>query len=435
MLSVIIIAAGKATRLGSYSKDVPKQLLEVAPNTSIIDIILNHLEELGLDDITLVVRADHYNTFKDRLKDNIKIVSIEEDEFENLFSLKKGLEYVGVKRILLLVSDHVFEVSMLKRLLASREDKDLILCLDRKPRYVDVNEGLKVKIDDGKVKMVDKALESFDGIDTGLFILSPYACNKVYDFIYKNGKCSTIASFINELANEDRVGYVDVSGMVWKDIDTIDDLKHAKCLYWEIVRRSLYKDSDGVVARYLNRPLSTRLSILIVKHTNITPNIITLISSLIGFLAAFLFYQHMLIPAALLVHASSVLDGVDGEVARLRKQSSEFGGLLDSTIDRFVDLAIIIAIGLNLELTEFNLAIVASAAFGIILVSYLSHLSKDPKVRQGFPYATRDVRLFLITIGGLIDQLLIALIFCSIAPMIFAGKVLSRSRLDVMHSN
>lgn len=426
MLPVIIIAAGKATRLGSYSENLPKPLLEIAPNTSIIDLLLNHLEILGLNDITIVVRAKHYDIFKDRLKGKIKIVSIEEEDFENLFSFKKGLDHIGIKNVLLCVADHIFEISIIKRLLNSKQDEDMILCLDRNPRYADVKEGLKVKVTNCKVKMVDKNLESFDGIDTGLFLLSQYVCNKVYEYIDKNGRFSTIASFINELAKEDKVRYVDVSGMLWKDIDTIDDLNYAKNIYWSIVRKSLYKDTDGVISRYLNRPLSSRLSIFLVKNNiNITPNIMTLISSLIGFLSAFLFYQGMLIPASLLVHTSSILDGMDGEIARLKKQHSEFGSLLDSTLDRFVDLTIIISLGLNLpDLTEFNMIIVAFAAFGIILVSYLSHLAKDANVRRGFPYATRDTRLLSITIGGLFDQLLIPLIFCSIAPILFAAKVL-----------
>jgi choline kinase/phosphatidylglycerophosphate synthase len=428
MLSAVVIAAGQATRLRPHSEKVPKPLMELAPNVAIIDLTLKQLNELGIKEVIIVVRPKYYEAFKEKLGSKVKLVRVYGEEFGNLYSLKAALEHVGPNKVLLLMSDHIFESTMLKKLICANHDKDVILCLDKKPNSRDLEEGLKVRIKDEKVEEVGKDLTLQDGVDTGLFILSPYACEKVFEFIAKKGKCSTIANFVNELANKGKVGYVDVTGIIWKDIDTFEDLVEARKLYWKIIRRDLYKDTDGPISRYLNRPVSTRLSIFILKHTDkVGPNLMTVVSFLVGIFSALLFSQGMLIVAGLIAHISSVLDGVDGELARLKNEVTEFGKLFDSVLDRFVDVALIISLGLNLSLSPIYLILVAFASAGVMLVSYVSHIVSEfaniAKIRKGFPWATRDVRLFTITLGGLILQPQIPLLFCCIAPLLFIAKV------------
>ncbi len=91
--------------------------------------------------------------------------------------------------------------------------------------------------------------------------------------------------------------------------------------------QSLVKPNDGWVSRHLNRPLSTLVSRALVK-TSITPNQITLFMLIPALLTGFVFaqggHQNFLI-GAILFHLTSVLDGVDGEIARLKFKSSPFG--------------------------------------------------------------------------------------------------------------
>lgn len=57
-----------------------------------------------------------------------------------------------------------------------------------------------------------------------------------------------------------------------------------------------------------------------------------------------------LIAGAILFHAASVIDGVDGEIARATKRSSEFGAKLDTIIDGITNLAFLSLASLNLWL-------------------------------------------------------------------------------------
>jgi hypothetical protein len=82
------------------------------------------------------------------------------------------------------------------------------------------------------------------------------------------------------------------------------------------LRRSLGKDADGPVSRWLNRPLSTRLS-MVLAPLRPAPDLVSLVAFTLGLAGAGLLAAGQGLAGGLLVHASSVADGVDGEVARL----------------------------------------------------------------------------------------------------------------------
>ncbi len=104
--------------------------------------------------------------------------------------------------------------------------------------------------------------------------------------------------------------------------------------------RSLVKDTDGFMARHIERPISLQIA----RHlaaTAVTPNQMTIVSVSIGLLGA-PFFLSALWPwqtiGALLFLAHSILDGCDGELARLRFQESRWGGVLDFWGDNVVHI-------------------------------------------------------------------------------------------------
>ncbi len=106
--------------------------------------------------------------------------------------------------------------------------------------------------------------------------------------------------------------------------------------------KSLIKDTDGFVARNIERPVSTALTARLAA-TSITPNQITLASGVLGLIAAPFFLSPSPLLQGLggfifLVH--SIIDGCDGELARLKFQESRWGGVLDFWIDNVVHVAI-----------------------------------------------------------------------------------------------
>ncbi|HUP34550.1 MAG TPA: CDP-alcohol phosphatidyltransferase family protein [Candidatus Limnocylindria bacterium] len=106
--------------------------------------------------------------------------------------------------------------------------------------------------------------------------------------------------------------------------------------------RSLIKDTEGFMSRHLERRISLALTRRLVG-TRITPNAMTLVSLSIGLLGAPFFlstaplYQ---IVGSLLFLTHSILDGCDGELARLKFQESPMGARLDFWGDNLVHVAV-----------------------------------------------------------------------------------------------
>jgi phosphatidylglycerophosphate synthase len=120
--------------------------------------------------------------------------------------------------------------------------------------------------------------------------------------------------------------------------------------------RNLTKPTDGWASRYLNRPISTRISRLLV-YTNITPNQFTMITGLMAFIPVYFVlkggYWNWLIGAAI-YHLASVLDGVDGEIARMKMLHSKFGQWLDTIFDFSSMVAVLIALVISVQKPEHN---------------------------------------------------------------------------------
>lgn len=129
----------------------------------------------------------------------------------------------------------------------------------------------------------------------------------------------------------------------------ITDAETAKSASFRLLERLRWRPG-GLVAKYLNRPISIRLSYLLLD-TKVTPNQTTIFAFLVGAVGVvFVFlggYQNTIIGTALM-QANSVIDGIDGELARIRHQNSEYGAYLDSVCDEILNAALMISVGYNL---------------------------------------------------------------------------------------
>jgi 1L-myo-inositol 1-phosphate cytidylyltransferase / CDP-L-myo-inositol myo-inositolphosphotransferase len=173
------------------------------------------------------------------------------------------------------------------------------------------------------------------------------------------------------------------------------------------LRRSLGKDADGPVSRWLNRPLSTRLS-MVLAPLRPAPDLVSLIAFMFGLNEAALLAGGQGLAGGLLVHASSVADGVDGEVARLQLRGGPRGALLDGVLDRVGDAAILAGLGLW-ALDGHDAQVVLVLTVAATAGALLSMASKDRAVALGLPPAPeralgwllggRDGRLLLVAVG------------------------------------
>jgi phosphatidylglycerophosphate synthase len=116
--------------------------------------------------------------------------------------------------------------------------------------------------------------------------------------------------------------------------------------------RALVKDTDGFMARHVERPISLTISRLLAP-TAITPNQMSLISIGVGLCGAPFFLSGRALLqtiGALLFLAHSILDGCDGELARLKFEESRWGGVLDFWGDNVVHVVIFACMGVGWSL-------------------------------------------------------------------------------------
>ncbi len=110
---------------------------------------------------------------------------------------------------------------------------------------------------------------------------------------------------------------------------------------WTLLR-SLKGGLEGFVDRHFNRTCSTWITSALLQ-TPLTPNGVTVLATLVGFLAAAAFAMGSYtagVVGALLFQLSAILDCCDGEVARLKFLESPFGEQLDVALDNVVHIGL-----------------------------------------------------------------------------------------------
>jgi CDP-L-myo-inositol myo-inositolphosphotransferase len=136
--------------------------------------------------------------------------------------------------------------------------------------------------------------------------------------------------------------------------------------------------------------------------------------------------------AGLLIQISSILDGVDGEIARLKLQASPYGAYADYILDRYVDgLTVMGMVYASYALTGSFTIIIAGfmALIGLPLSSIhrakflaetkRNYLDKDDGILRYLPYS-RDVRLFVVFLGGILNKVELAIYFLAVIPNLVA---------------
>jgi CDP-L-myo-inositol myo-inositolphosphotransferase len=199
---------------------------------------------------------------------------------------------------------------------------------------------------------------------------------------------------------------------------------------------------DGIVARHLNRRISRRITERLVSR-GIKPWQISFASFLGTLAAGFAFAMGHAATGGILAQMASVLDCVDGEIARIRYQDSPFGGVYDALLDRVGDAALIGGMTLYAWLMGAGHSAVA-LGFAALAGSSLSMLVKEKygtqfqrpyrverEGRWGWLLLGRDGRLFLALVAGLTGHVEAVLAYLAVGTHLHAGVRIYRIRAEV----
>lgn len=410
-MKCVILAAGRGLRL-QRSDSKPLTPLLGLP---LIERTLRTAREGGATGFVVVTgyRSKQVGDFVAALGQRlgIEVTLVENPDWEhkeNGASLLAARAHLD-EPFLLTMADHLFEAETVRKLMAAEVPEDGLLLACDYNRYnplADPEDVTRMQVDrdSGAIRDIGKGLEAFNALDTGLFLCTPGFLSELEQAEQEGD--SSLSAGVRRLAEKNKALALDVTGAFWIDVDDEAAFRRAEDALLESIRG---KDRDGPISRHLNRPLSARLSRRL-AYTSLTPNQISLISFGLSVLGAAL----MLIPhylglalGGLLAQAASILDGCDGEIARLKKQQSDYGGWLDAVLDRYSDAFILSALALHGWQTGVAAAIPIGflAVTGALVLSYTADkydgLMRDKggsRFRLG-----RDVRLLVIALGALLN--------------------------------
>ena len=413
-MKCLIIAAGEGSRLANRGDSKPLIPLLELP---LIERVILTAKGAGLSDFYVVTGyngeklRNHLDQFSQDKALEIHHLINEEWEKENGLSVLKAKGQIE-ENFILLMSDHIFNESILTELLQEKvADGEVILAVDYnlENKIIDIDDVTKVLVDDkDRIVNIGKNIKEYNAYDTGIFFCSTALFEALEEGSTHNE--TSLSAGIKILAKKKKARIFDIKGNYWIDVDDEIAFKKAE----KILLSNLKKTSDGPVSRHLNRPISTRISRYLLKK-HITPNQISFFSftlSVIGALFFFLGGYVNLLIGGVLAQVSSIVDGCDGEIARLKFQVSDFGGWYDAVLDRYADAFLLFGLTYYTYFSGENLlylfigflAIIGSFVNSYTADKYDGLMKKKLGQEKHYFRIGRDVRIFIIFLGTLINQ-------------------------------
>ena len=150
------------------------------------------------------------------------------------------------------------------------------------------------------------------------------------------------------------------------------------------------KPSDGIVSRHLNRPISQTITRFLLRFPAIRPlhgSIAAAVIAVVMVICLVTGTERGLMIGAILFQLASIIDGVDGEIARATFRSSPQGAMIDSLSDAVTNLGFIGGVSLNLYMQTETLAAAAGAGGLVMLATGLTIIGiGGPKNEAGLTF-------------------------------------------------
>ena len=411
----LILAAGLGSRLSSNS-NVPKPLTKVL-GLSLGERVVCTLHE-AMNIRRFVVALGHEaDTVRGHFAEIARRrgVTIDFTEATN-WRLGNGASALGAEGrmgeapFFLVMADHLFDPRIARALTRDAPAPgEMCLAVDRdKAGIFDPDDATRVRIANSRIEEIGKSLPEWDAADTGVMLCT----SGLFEGLEKAADAGRhgLSDGLRELARDGRVKAVDVTEWTWLDVDTPEALHEAE---GRLIHDAGRKATDGPVARHLNRPVSRWMTRYLVR-TSLTPNQISVFSWALSAIAAALFAvggYPALAAGGIIAQLASIIDGCDGEIARLKRSPSDFGGWFDAILDRYADAFLLFGLMWHeFASTGTHLALVLG--FAAIVGSFMNSYTADKydglmaRKLRGASYFRlgRDVRVLVIFLGALLDQ-------------------------------
>ncbi|MFC9606217.1 sugar phosphate nucleotidyltransferase [Streptomyces niveus] len=238
----LVLAAGAGRRLRPYTDTLPKALVPVDGDTTVLDLTLGNFAEIGLTEAAIVVgyRKEAVYERKEALeaKYGLTLTLVDNDkaeEWNNAYSLWCARDVIK-RGVILANGDTVHPVSVERTLLAARgEGRKIILALDAEKRLAD--EEMKVITEPDKgvrhiTKLMDPATATGEYI--GVTLIEPEAADELADALrttFERDPDLYYEDGYQELVNRGfTIDVAPIGDVPWVEIDNHDDLAKGRVI-------------------------------------------------------------------------------------------------------------------------------------------------------------------------------------------------------------
>lgn len=253
-MQAIMLAAGKGSRLGKYTKDNTKCMLEIHGKT-LLERAIDALIEADINKFIIVLgyKGDNVKKFikEKELDKKINITYVENNVYDttnNIYSLYLARNYLLEDDTILLESDLIYDSSIIKKLVNFKEKSAAIIA-----KYEEWMDGTVVKLDEDNLinSFIEKKDFNYDEVDKYYKTVNIYKFSKDFS---KRFYIPFLESYVKAYGNNDYYelvlkvitglkdvklhGYI-LEGEPWYEIDDCQDLDIATALFAPTTKEKL----------------------------------------------------------------------------------------------------------------------------------------------------------------------------------------------------
>ncbi|MEM7402567.1 MAG: CDP-alcohol phosphatidyltransferase family protein [Myxococcota bacterium] len=394
------------------SQPTPLALAKVA-GLSLAQHCLYRLQAAGINRCTVVL-GNHASQVRRHFEHiarsttygcHMQFVNVSDWQKGDGYSILQAKKTIKSPCFLITSIQYLLPVELIQKMVTHHSSAPVCIAVDSDAASPDETDLLKLQLQDHQAVALGCKLPQWNGRYAGLMYATPAllctmeTCCQQHQY--------SLAEALT--AQQSPIPTVDAAKLPWQRICNYADIKKAQR---HLLAQLNKNKQDGFFSQYIGRFVSSTLSVRLAS-TGLTPNQITCMGFVVILLAALLLATHsypLQALGALVVVLACILDGCDGEVARLRCQQTPYGAWLDTVLDRYADSLLTLAITwASFQHTPQAWIWLAgsSSALGFLLTSYTK---KEYQLRHAHPYphttmarlGQRDIRIACMVTGALL---------------------------------
>ena len=226
----VILMAGTGSRLRGSAQTIAKPLIPIG-GRPLISYAIDSFDKAGVEKIFAVVGPNGEElaaAVAPLLPARMQFHPIPNPKWQkqNGVSLLMAAGKVRAP-FFLAMGDHLFESSIVDRLVTHSDPERLSLAIDKKVSSIfDLNDAMKVRVEENRIAAIGKNLADYNAIDTGIFVC-PEAIFEYLRRVLHDDDCA-LADGVRLMAEEGNALAVDIGNAWWQDVDTPEMLARAE---------------------------------------------------------------------------------------------------------------------------------------------------------------------------------------------------------------